>query len=1011
MGGMRFGRTRSLVGVGWWSRRAAGVRVTRAIVGLVALLAVGLALVPAGATAEPLCTDTWSGGSSGSWGTASNWSAGKVPTSVDVACVGASVTVEVSGGANAAGVLEDEGALLLRGGSLELANALEGSTVHAFTMTEGHLKGAATLDVSSAFSWTEGVMEGSGSTVLQGAASGSIFAGSVSVSERRLVNEGTLTLTAGALELEHGALFSNSGTFNFNDNERACGECFRTGLVKGAGTSSFVNTGTVKKAVGAGEVGIAVNAENLGTLDGQSGPIAFISGSSSVLGNSSVLEGAIKIQSASVTGDSFSGTGGELTLSSGTLAMAEGATATIGVFSMTSSTLTGAGTLKVTETLSWPEGGESTMSGSGSTVLAAGASGTISVSGGDNANLGQRTLINEGTLTLASGHLSFSEEAKLENKGTFKVNSEASGAIKLASGGSGRIVNTGTLEKSSGTGTSQVSVQVESSGTAEAQKGQLAFTQGGSSTSTGQWVASLGASIALTGGSFAMTASNWSGSIDLTGASITAEGVKDSTGTVSLQAGTLSVAGATASTISHLSLTAGTLAGAGTLKVASLLEWTGEGGVMSGSGSTILESGASGTINVGTPAKVRGRSLVNEGTLTWAAGALFLEEGAQISNTGTFYTNDNGPSCGGGCRGSGLDPGTTGSGTFINTGSVIESEGSELTIEVPIENQGSMTARTGHVMIKDGAVAGHTTTGSWATVGAGSIEFTAGSYTWGSAINIGGSIIDNGATITAGDVQGIGGEVNLQLKRGLFTLNGPAVSHVSELQIAHGGGTLTGAGNLNVSSSFLWNEGNMEGSGQTVLEEKATGTLESSTLNLIKRTFINKGKLTWASGNIVLGYSADFDNRGFLRVEDEKACEECNIGMKSEKAFEPEISTGAFINEGQVEKNGGPTTRVEVGAANYGIISEPKGKIEFTAPLVEGGIRWGGSENPQGQAQCGEDESVSCQTGNYSQTQTDFSIGGRGVGLSLSRTYNSQAAVAGKKAYLVTAGQIHLATT
>jgi YD repeat-containing protein len=40
---------------------------------------------------------------------------------------------------------------------------------------------------------------------------------------------------------------------------------------------------------------------------------------------------------------------------------------------------------------------------------------------------------------------------------------------------------------------------------------------------------------------------------------------------------------------------------------------------------------------------------------------------------------------------------------------------------------------------------------------------------------------------------------------------------------------------------------------------------------------------------------------------------------------------------------------------------------------------------------------VSCQTGNFSQTQTDFAIGGRGVGLTLSRTYNSQAAVAGHK--------------
>ncbi len=997
MGAMRFGRADVAVERG----RFVGAEMRLALGSLALLVTLlSLVLVPTGASAEPLCTDTWAGGSSGSWQTASNWSTGKVPTSVDDACVGAGVTVEVSGGSNAAAVLEDEGMLVLHRGSLELASALEESTVHALTASGGTLRGAATLGVSSSLSWTESTMEGSGSTVLRAAASGTIYADSVTLSERRLVNEGTLTLTAGSIELENGATLYNNGTFNLNDNERACGECGNTGLKKRSGGGRFVNNGVVRKTEGAGEVSLGVNAENLGTIDGKSGPIAFNGSSSSVLGNSSVLEGAIRIQSASVTGDSFKGTGAELTLASGTLSVAEGTTATIGALSMTGSTLTGAGTLKVTETLSWPEGSESTMSGSGSTVLASGASGSISVSGGDYANLAKRVLVNEGTLTLVSGHISLSEEAKLENKGTFKVNSEVTGAIRLAPGELGKLVNTGTVEKSSGAGTTQVSVPFESSGTAEAQSGQLAFTQGGSSTSTGQWIAGTGASVALTGGSFTINGSNWSGAIDLTGANVTAEGVKDSAGPVSLQAGTLSVAGATASTISHLSLTAGTLAGAGALKVTSLMEWTGEGGVMSGSGSTVLESGASATINVGTPALLQQRSLVNEGTLTWAAGALFLEEGAQVSNSGTFYANDNGPSCGGGCRGSGIDPGTTGSGTFENTGSVIESEGSEVTIEVPVDNQGSVKANTGKLKFRGGGISGHTAMGSWsASGGATAIEFMGGLFTWGSAISIAGSIVDAGATISAGDVQG-SGEVNLQLKSGLLTLKGPSVSHVSELQILHPGGKLAGAGNLDISSSFLWDEGNMEGSGQTVLEEKATGTIEDSNLHLIGRTFVNDGLLSWTSGALVLGEHALFENRGILLVTDEKACEECATGISPEKWGSPgEVgeSTGVLTNEGLIEKVAGPKTYVEVQAGNYGGIIEPGGEIVFTRPLVQGEAQWGGSENPQEPAQCGEEESVGCQTGNYSQTQTDFSIGGRGVGLDLSRTYNAQAAVAGEK--------------
>ena len=616
--------------------------------------------------------------------------------------------------------------------------------------------------------------------------------------------------------------------------------------------------------------------------------------------------------------------------------------------------------------------------------------------------MAKRSFVNEGALTFVSGHILLSEEAKLENRGTFKVDSEAAGAIGLASG-SGKLVNTGTLEKASGTGTTQVSVPFESSGTAEAQEGQLVFTDGGSSTSTGKWVAGEGASIKLAGGSFALSGSSWSGAIDLAGASVTAEGLRDSsTVPVSLQAGTLSVAGATASAISDLSLTGGTLGGAGTLDVSRSLEWTGEGGVMSGSGSTVLESSASGKIEVETPARLQGRSLVNDGTLTWAAGAIFLEEGAQISNSGTFYANDNGTSCGGGCRGHGIDAGVSGSGTFENTGSVIESAGSEAEVEVGFDNQGIVKADTGKLRFMDGGISGHTASGSWyATGGSTVIEFAGGSFTWGSAISISGSIVDSGATISAGDVQG-SGEVDLQLTGGLLTLNGPSVSHVSELQVLHPRGKLAGAGNLNVSSSFLWNEGTMEGSGETVLEEKATGTIEDSNLYLVGRRFVNKGQVSWTSGALVLGDEARFKNLGVLLVTDEESCkEECPTGIRPEKreSYGVAESTGTLVNEGLIEKVGGIATYVEVHAENWGLMAEPGGNIIFTYPLVEGAARaqWGGSENPQEPAECGEEESVGCQTGNYSQTQTDFSIGGRGVGLDLSRTYNSQAAAVGEK--------------
>jgi RHS repeat-associated protein len=995
MGGMRLSRTRAMVHTG---TRVAWTRATRSVGLLALLLVAGLSLGAAGASAEPLCTNKWTGGSSGSWQTASNWSTGKVPTSAEVACIGAGVTVEVSGGTNAAGVLADEGTLVLRGGSLELANALEESTVHALTASGGTLKGAAKLGVSSSLSWTEGKMEGSGSTVLKTAASGMVRAISVTLSERRLVNEGTLTLTAGSIEFEHGAVFSNGGTFDMNDNEKACEEgCNRTGLERSSGSSSFVNTGVVKKVEGARGVGLDVNTENLGTINGKSGPIVFAgSSNASVLGNGSVLEGVIEIENASVTGDDFKVTGGELTVESGTLSMAEGDTATVGVLAMTGGTLTGPGTLKVTEMLSWSAPGtESTMSGSGLTVLASGAIGSISVPSVDNANLAKRSFINEGTLTLVSGHISLSEEAKLENKGTFKVNSESTNAIVLAPGGSGKVVNSGMVEKSSGTGTSQVSVLFESSGTVEGQKGQLAFTAGGSSTSAGKWVGGEGASVALSGGSFTFTESSWSGAIDLTGASVTAEGLRDSTGKVSLQAGTLSVAGSSASTINDLSLTDATLNGAGMLKVTGLLEWTGEGGVMSGSGSTVLEAGASGKIEVITPAEVKARSLVNHGTLTWGSGALILAEGAQLSNSSTFYANDNGTSssCGGLCRGEGIDPGT-GSGTFENTGSVIEIAGSEAEIEVPFNNQGSVTAETGKIRLTGGGISGHTASGSWSATGSStSIEFAGGTFTLGSAISVSGELIFSSGEVKAGDLQGPNAEA--EIKASTLTLNGPTTSVLKSLGVLHPGGILTGSGSVEVSHSLVWSEGSMKGAGVTVLESGATSTLESSTLHL-ERELVNEGTLTWASGEIELK-GGTIENSGTFISHDELGCEECSTGMFSGGSR----GSGSFFrNTGMLRRTGGRFIHTDIGVIfeNDGVIEEPVGYFEFPyAVYPESETLFGGEENPQEPAQCGEEESVSCQSGNYSQTQTDFSIGGRGVGLILGRTYNSQAAVAGTK--------------
>lgn len=104
----------------WGCRRL----VVALVVSVVAIVA--LALGPARALAEPLCTDTWTGGSEGNWATAGDWSGG-VPTSSSVVCIGSGETVTISREGVYAGVLEDKGGLTVEVGWIDITDSLERS--------------------------------------------------------------------------------------------------------------------------------------------------------------------------------------------------------------------------------------------------------------------------------------------------------------------------------------------------------------------------------------------------------------------------------------------------------------------------------------------------------------------------------------------------------------------------------------------------------------------------------------------------------------------------------------------------------------------------------------------------------------------------------------------------------------------------------------------------------------------------------------------------------------------
>ena len=210
------------------------------------------------------------------------------------------------------------------------------------------------------------------------------------------------------------------------------------------------------------------------------------------------------------------------------------------------------------------------MSGSGETVLASGGSGAIKE---EQVELKDRKLVNEGTIVFENVELEEAESAVLENKGTFKDNSEYGSPQIILSSGTPSFLNRGTFEKTTGTGTAAISVPFVNLGTVSVATGHL-LLKGGGESEAGKWSASVGASIVFSAGLFWMTHGSWSGAVEIAGATVAVEEVGAGGSQVTVTSGVLAAEGG-ATTVETLSFSNGEVTGAGTLKISSSLLWTG----------------------------------------------------------------------------------------------------------------------------------------------------------------------------------------------------------------------------------------------------------------------------------------------------------------------------------------------------------------------------------------------------------------------------------------------------
>ena len=874
------------------------------------------------------CDETWTGqDGDGQWETAGNWSTGAVPDSSDRACIPLGDTANVTSAFNQVGSIGGEGTLVISRGSLELADAAAVSEVDGLTVNGGTLTGAGRLDVSESLSWPAGAMEGSGQTVLEPQASGSVAQSNrdVSLQGRELVDEGVLTVN---------------------------GQVYGSGVVR--------NTGTLQKTEGGETAIVSCEIDNEGTVSVTSGQLEFQRGGNTgphapgswsavgtgtqivfnaggeifALGSTVSISGSMEIQDGTVTAGTIAGANASVTITgrgnagAGDLEVNGTMPSTLQNVALTDEEdrgggfLAGSGEVDISGSLN--AGGYATMQGTGTTVIEPGARGVVPSS----FDVQERIIENEGTLTVTEGGNIQGARATVVNSGTLNVNSENGGLS-----GEGTLTNTGTLQRTEGSGTAQIGLAIDNEGAVKVTSGQLEFQRGGSSGqhTEGSWsTTGAGTQIVLNSGgnTFALGSTvSISGSMEIQDGTVTAGAIEGSganvtvTGRGNSGTGILEVDGSVPSTLRDLTLTDEEDRGGGIVTGSSDVDITGSlnaGGyaTMEGSGETVLEPGATGSIE--SSFYLQGHTLENDGTLTLGEGGNIQGgDHSKLLNPGTLIVNSE--------NGGGL----SGEGTVINTGALEKSEGvGAAQVRFAIDNEGTVNVTSGQVEFQGGGDSGAHSPGSWSSTGAGTgvvFNSNGSSFALGATVSMSGSIEVQDGTVAAGTIEGESASVTVTGRgnsgTGILEVEGPTPSTVGDLTLTdeegRGGGYLTGPGDIDVTRSLsAGGYATMDGTGSTVLESGASGVVPSS-FDVQERVLENEGTLTVEeNGNIHGSGQARIANSGTLNVNSENG-----LGLFGE---------GSLTNTGTLQRTeGAGTAQIRLAIDNESVVKVQSGELQF----------------------------------------------------------------------------------
>ena len=751
--------------------------------------------------------------------------------------------------------LTGPGSYQLLAGSLDLTGVLGAP---GFSLQAGFLTNSQTFN--NTVTWTSTSLNTAGTTTIGSAGVFTISgAGDHDFDGRALVNNGTVTWTAGHLRSGNSGTITNNAAWN----DAATGYQFNNPF---GGTSLvFTNsaTGTYTKSV-AGTTTFQVPFNNHGTLTVSAGTLN-LNGGGSFSGSATAASGtAVNFSSnyAFANGTSLLGLGA-YQLISGTLT----ASGTINVnnFTLVGGALAGSHTF--TGAATWTG---TNLGSPGTTTI--GATGNLNISSAGDHDLDGRALVNNGTVTWTAGHLRSGNSGTITNNAAW--NDAATGYQYNNPFGGTALVFTnsasGTYTKSA-SGTTTFQVPFVNLGAVVINVGTLKLNGGGSFGTTGTVTAASGAAVSFDNNFTIADASKLAGP-----------------GSFQLVAGSLDLSGVLGA--SGLTLQAGTLTNSHTFN--NTVTWVGTN--LSSAGTTTVGTAGVLTISGAGDHDFDGRALVNNGTVTWAAGHLRSGNSGTITNNAAWNDAATGYQFNNPFGGTSLVFTNSASGTYT------KSVAGTTTFQVPFNNHGTLTVSAGTLNLNGG--------------GSFSGSATAAS---GTAVNFS----SNYAFANGTSLLGLGA---YQLISGTLTASGTI--NVNNFTLV--GGAL--AGSHTFTGAATWTGTNLGSPGTTTIG--ATGNLNISSAgdhDLDGRALVNNGTVTWTAGHLRSGNSGTITNNA--------AWNDAATGYQYNNPFGGTALVFTNSASGTYTKTGAGTTTFHVPFTNSGNIVVQAGTLAFASSFTNSG--------------------------------------------------------------------------